>query len=91
MTNSLMTMPPESLAFLSRQMKLNILDFATGVRPLFVPFGGATLEMAIILLESVERAADERGIDRTGDEWGQNIDPIRKVANESLDWHGVNR
>jgi hypothetical protein len=47
--------------------------------------------MAIILLESVERAADERGIDRTGDEWGQNIDPIRKVANESLDWHGVNR
>lgn len=76
---------PDQLAFLSRQMKANILDFANGTRNPFAPYGLSTLEIAIGLLGWAERTADNRGIDRTGDEWGPNLDEIRKIARQTLD------
>lgn len=83
--NSLMDVTTEQLAFLSRQMKATILDFATGRRDATAPFGGSTLGIALGLLDSVETAADNRGIDRTGSEWGLPIDEIRKISRDALD------
>jgi len=85
MTNSLMTVDANVLAFLSRQMKATVLDFATGKRDAFAPFGGPTLEIALGFLSSVERAADSRGLDRAGSEWGPQIDEIRSLAHDTLD------
>lgn len=76
MTNSLLTIEPSVLAFLSRQMKGNIIDFATGVRTFDEVYGDVSLSLSVMFLANIERVADRRNIDRAGDEWGPNIDGI---------------
>ncbi len=76
MTDDLLTIEPSALAFLSRQMKGNVVDFATGVRTFDETYGDVSLSLSVIFLARIERTADARGIDRTGPEWGPNITGI---------------